>query len=603
MADNIISRLMTGIRMPWQSVNRGMDIDTVSKQLDLMIANGELPSADSVVKELKSRPLENKSKLEVRESDNDKMLWVGGQYFYDYISKFGSSGSIPPYGDPHRDFELDKLWHQEPLLAGAVYSMAAKMTALSWQITGRRNLAKKYAELFARAAHMDGYDWGGFIASVANDFYVLDRGAFIETARDKDARLSPEANRLIGPLAEMGHIDALMCTLTGNRREPMMYVSETTGQRIRFKPGEYMHFASMPSPREADLGIGYSAVSRAYRAAKLLMGLHDYDEQKLSNLPPEGVAAVTGLTMTEFMDALKIWRAAREQNNSLTFPQVLWLIGSQPNAKVGIDFVGFSQLPEHFDRQTVVTQYMNTLALVFGVDAREFWPVSTSSLGTAAESEIQHTKAKGKGSGELISITERHLNGELPDGVDFAYDTRDVEEDKTASEIAAGWIGALLPLYQSQAGIPEDAKQPEPLITKDQFLRLLIDKGVLPDYLSSDNRTAVDDSMVHIKENNTEFSCFVWKDGTLREKRIDPIIVNTVPVSDLPYATISKQEPKQKSKIHGNPIPEQEVEAGTRVTPNAIQSELERWQNSPELAPFALQPDEMPEYVERTLRR
>lgn len=574
----------------WKQLEQ--DIETLSRE----------SGADAPVLEKSSS-----SRLEIRNNDRD-VAFVSA--FSILRNVFRQSEKIPEYGNPERDFHLDALWKQEPILAGAVYSMVAKMTALKWSVTGRRNTALQAAKLFSRAAFIGGYDWGGFISSSANDFYTINRGVFWETPRDGDAQT--------GKLADIGHIDALACELTGNTKFPMIYSSEVTGQQLRFKEGEYIHFSSLPSPREINLGYGFCAVDRAFRAMKLLMGLHDYDDEKLNNLPPEGVAAVTGLTIDEFYDALRLWKAGRERDKSLTFPQVLWLIGSQPNSQVQVNFTGFSQIPESFDRQTVVTQYISTLSLDFGVDAREFWPISSGSLGTASESEIQHLKAKGKGPGEFISTIERHLNGELPDGVDFAFDTQDIEEDANAAAVAKAWIDAFLPLTTAGGAAEEVMK-------KDEFLRLLADKGVIPDYLVNDDRIVVEDSDIHNKEfksdgHSLDYTTFYWEKGILKEKRIPPIIIYSggnnvqVPIADVPgmssdngnghvnidsvadaLALLKQAESdafEPRRNIRGNPIPEDETVRGYRITRNTVRDELQRWREHPVLSEYALSADE-----------
>ena len=478
-------------------------VEGISNTIDKGIHKGVIETLDGsqILKQ------KHKSKLDIRNTTKD-LAFIR---LYSYIKNLTTSNDgIPEYGDSSRDEYLNNFWRQEPILAGAVYSMAAKMTALRWSVTGRKNLATHAAKLLARAMYsINGNDWGGFIASTAQDFYTTDRGVFWETPK--------AGSKLLGKLQELAHIDSLNCTLTGNSKYPMIYQSQVTGQQLKFRPGEFIHFTSMPSPREKDLGIGFCAVSRAYKAAKLLIGLHDYDAEKLANLPPEGIAAITGLTKDEFRDAIDLWNAKRESKNSLTYPQVLWLIGSQPNSQVSVQFAGFSQIPESFDRNDVITQYVNTLALAFGVDAREFWPVSTSSLGTAAESEIQHMKAKGKGPGEFISIVERRINGELPEGVNFGFDTQDIEEDASAAAVAKAWIDAYMPLTKAGGAL-------EDIISKEDFMRLLADKAVLPDYMVHDDRIAVDDDDVHIKSYHaSEVGKYVWNNGILKEVAMHPI--------------------------------------------------------------------------------
>jgi hypothetical protein len=666
---------------------------------------------DAAIKsgEVETGPIESKerlSQLDVRKTDHDLgyNLVYGSmrQWMQDVGTKDGKNRwkHVPAHNNPNRDFFLATVWQDEPILAGAIYSMTAKMAALGWTVTGKRLHATNTARMLSRAAHMGGWDWGGFISSVSNDFYTVNRGTFIETAKDGDPTFAP--------MVDIGHMDALCCSLTGNSLSPVMYSSMETGQILRFKPGEFIHFASLPSPREYDLGAGICAVDRAFRAAQLLMGLHDYDDQKLDNLPPEGVAAVSGLTMDEFQDALKLWHASREAGNSLTFPQVLWLIGSDPSAKVSLDMIGFASLPESFDRKSVVEQYVNTIALCFGVDAREFWSMAGGGLGSAGESEIQHLKAKGKGPGEFISTMERHINGELYDDTDFAFDTQDIEEDANAAAIAKAWIDAFFPLYNlppkqedtmganpkaanpkytysdssafgstnavtkargnpspdkpngqptlptpmlpgvqtggamslgagsagglgnsfaGQSGAANSAKyRAEQVITKDEFLRILADRGVIPDYLVTDERIVVTDTEVHndsFKERYPDdLAKFEWHNGICKEVRVSlgsmwtgqPVIVAQLqPSTNIQDAIIIKEQSleydsvkdaldflREKEQqivaearnIHGDPIPDGEAVRGSSPTRKTLHDELERWRNNPILSKYALTVEE-----------
>jgi hypothetical protein len=636
---NTFQRMKLGVQVGLRAVRNADSIEKVSRNIDKLVEAGAMEEKEAVA---------DKSQLDIRNTKSD-LAYASAYYLLRNFSL--KKDEIPNYGTQQRDTYISKIWREEPILAGAIYSMSAKLTALSWRITGKKNLARKYAKMFSNAEHIGGYDWGGFIASVAQDFYTTDRGVFIET---------PRATGLGSPMVEIGHIDSLCCWLTGNTERPVEYVSDLTGQTIRFKPHEIMHFSSLPSTREIDVGMGFCAVSRALKAAKLLIGLHEYDVEKLNNLPPEGVAAVTGMTMDEFQDAITLWMAKRKQDDSLTFPQVLWLIGSMPGSEVKVNFQGFSQLPESFDREKVVTQYVNTLALCFGVDAREFWPISSGSLGTASESEIQHLKAKGKGAGEFISISERMINGELPEGVDFEFDTQDIEEDMVAANTAQAWISAFLPLYTSKPGSagpvagpgakpggqatnnptgpngpkmtsgegsvltqmkefpnqmpgenPANASEPpaDPIITKDQLLRLLADKGVLPDYMARDDRTVLMDSDIHKEHYQTEeVSRFTWKAGVLTEQRLPPIILySPAEVDSSGVEIIANKEnsdeeippekvPVVKRNIVGNPIPDEEVVRGARITKTTVSDENELWRENPELAEHALTPEEVKKY-------
>lgn len=490
---------------------------------------------------------------------------------------------IPKRGSHAYTLWLDELWKSEPILAGAVYSMVAKMQSLTWKIEGGRYNANQVAEMLARARYMWGYDWAGFIGTSAIDFYTQDNGVYWDTIRSKEW----------GRLTDLAHIDTRNCLQTGNVNRPMYYRSSITNDEHYYKPDEYIHFGSMPLPSERDFGMGLCAVSRAARAARLLMSLHDYDTEKLSNLPPEGVAAVTGLTDREFRQAIALWKAEREKNQSLTFPQVLWLIGSSPGAKVSVDLTSFSSLPESWDRETVITQYVNTLAMCFGVDAREFWAMSTAALGTAAEAEVQHLKARGKGGGEFITMVEAAINAEIPDNVTFAFDTQDIEEDLISANIAAAWINAYFKLYFPgvQAGVPVEG-----VIDAQTFKRLLSDKGVLPEWAVGDERIAVQAHQVH-KEEYEDLVRFIWYAGKISESKIAHLSMRLGESASaarrlkqaeiLPALEAGQEIEDDAPIIRGVPIAESEVERGTRVTRKAVESALAMWTEIPELAAYA----------------
>lgn len=567
-----------------------IDMGSVAKQLDDLIASNQLPTATEIEDRFApvTKETDNVSQLDIRRTQKNIMYAAMYSSLRSWIGRTKSILDNYDYNDVTRDFALAEIWKMEPIMAGAVYSMCAKFSALSWNITGKRLPAKRYATILSEAAHMGGYGWGAYVSSVANDFYTTNRGTFSETAKIGDP--------LYGQLGELGHIDALNCTLTGNSQYPVEYWSDTTGQHIRFQPGEFFHFSSLPSPREMHVGAGFCAVDRSLRALKLLMGLHQYDDEKLSNLPPEGVCAVTGLTLEEFNDALALWKAARQKDKSLIFPQVLWLLASQPNAEISVNMTPFSSLPEAFNRKEVVDQYATTLAVCFGIDVREIWTIASGGgLGSAGESEIQHMKAKGKGPGEFVTAMEREINGELPDGVDWRFDTQDIEEDANQAAIAKAWIDAYMPLYnlppaansdQTGAvakanprpdkpngaptlpttplpkadtggdmtfggGQPNTPRQAEQVIKLKDFQRLLADKGVLPQWMVADDRHMYTDTSVHVSKDlhPDDVTKIVWDGhtGILKEERVYLGSFHSEP--DVPVAAVAKSESEDDEKL------------------------------------------------------
>jgi hypothetical protein len=104
-----------------------------------------------------------------------------------------------------------------------------------------------------------------------------------------------------------------------------------------------------------------------------------------------------------------LYNARREAKQQTTFKGLLWLAAqSSPINPIDVRLTPFAGIPESFDRQWAVNQYVYTLSLDFGVDVREFWPASQTGA-TKAEAEIQAQKP-GKASGACChQWSERQL--------------------------------------------------------------------------------------------------------------------------------------------------------------------------------------------------
>ena len=110
--------------------------------------------------------------------------------------------------------------------------------------------------------------------------------------------------------------------------------------------------------------------------------------------------------------------------------------GVDPAQPATADFVSFATLPDAFNELETTNIYANIVALSFGVDVREFWPISGGALGSATETLIMHQKARGKGVGDIIGAIERALNWKVfPPSVTFSFDFKDDEEDLLSANI------------------------------------------------------------------------------------------------------------------------------------------------------------------------
>ncbi len=408
------------------------------------------------------------------------------------ISMFARrADDCPPLGDDARDGYLRKIWKTEPIMSGAIYAFVSKLRALGWTLEGGRNKVSQWTKILHEAE--DGQGWNVFISKIVEDYLTTDDGSFIELGK-KHRNGSVEA---------LFHIDSVRCQLLGAGHA---VYKDFEGNLHPLKPGDYAHFCSMPSPNEDMKGKGFCFVSRALKAAKLLLALHQYEAEKLENLPPEGIATITGLTPKQVEKAFELYKAKRQSRDQLTFPGILWLVGN-PMApggagQVKVDLVPFSNLPEQFDRQGLIETYAKTLAADLGTDVSEFWQPERGGFGPSkGEVTIQHQKAKGKGTGEVIVCLERLLNWYvLPEGVLFAFDAQDDEDDLRRAGIQKIEIANVKELA-------EPLSEEGGIITLQEAREILVSKQILPeDYAFREEATAVDTESEGSAEGQAEKS-------------------------------------------------------------------------------------------------
>lgn len=383
---------------------------------------------------------------------------------------------IPVYGDWRRDSYLKRMWLQEPILAGAVYAIVAKIGALSWTITGPADTVDHYVALINTWDGLEG-NWQPGIQKFTQALLTLDRGAFVECIR--------EGGTPAGEFLGFRTIDPLRCRPNPNDPEyPILFKSYETSQWEKVPAGLVAHQAIMPTPHDSYHGIGFSPVSRALTAANILLLLSQHDQEKLSNLPPQGIATVSGIGKKTLMEAFTIYKAQRQNQGSTVWPGILWLFGPSIGGSTGdvsVTLTSFSQLPDQFDRGLIYEIYVKTLAICFGVDVSEFWQVEHRGI-TKAEALVQHVKAKGKGPGDVALGIERWVNRVLPPGVVFEFDKRDDDEDRKRAERAEVVSRYLMNMVK--LGI----------LSPEQGLQVATAEGVIPPEVFRGPRVVREDS-------------------------------------------------------------------------------------------------------------
>jgi len=167
------------------------------------------------------------------------------------------------------------------------------------------------------------------------------------------------------------------------------------------------------------------------------MDIARFQQEKLGSRPPRGIILVRkGATAQEIMTAFYL---ANEQNDNAGLSRFAKLVCLAPRGGRGeldVDILDLASLPDGFNEETSTTLGMYTIALAFGVDARELWPATVSGA-TKADAMIQHLKARGKGQGQILASIERQINWKfLPPSLHFEFDFQDDEQDALHADIS-----------------------------------------------------------------------------------------------------------------------------------------------------------------------
>jgi len=379
------------------------------------------------------------------------------------------AGAVPVWGkQPERDRVLRQLVRARgmDLLAGAMSSFVKKMNGLNWTIEGPERTAKRWQWILARQSEM-GKGWLHLLPKGTQDYLSQDKGAFWEIVR---------ATKMPGqPIVSIAHLDSVRCTATNDPDFPVIYLDKKNDKHI-LRDDQVIHILDMPSPGEDDQNLGMCAVSRVLASAVVIQEMLAFKEEKLSTRPVPGIAIAKGITDGQLAEAL---RKASEQDvkehGRLLYRGFPIIAAMSADYEAGVDLVEFRSIPDGFNFVDETTFFIYTLALAFGVDAREFWPATVTGA-TKADALVQAQKARGKGPGEFINQIEFQLNMKvLPKGCTFRFDFQDDEEDRLQTEIRAMKVEMVRDLWEPS---PVDLQG---MITLEEARNLLVDMDILPE--------------------------------------------------------------------------------------------------------------------------
>ena len=363
-----------------------------------------------------------------------------------------------------RDMYLRAHVRKNPNIAGILNSVIDIDKNRGWRLVGGRNQVARFTEMlhgFEVAPGMRG--WRPGISFSSQSFWESNMGFVTELGRDG----------IDGPIRKLYTVDPVRCKLTGNVDFPLEYTSTKSKSAKRFWRGDdFFRGASNISNDESLHGLGYCAVDRALTLSKLMLALYEHDFEEMGSRAPRGLLLLQGISQTSWNTAME----ARDANLDSVGYDYYGALAVLASAAKNIDakLLSLSQLPKGFNMREFMDMLMYGLALCFGYDPSEFWPVQFGALGRGTEMEVQHEKATGKGRLDFPLTYQEQLQDFLPPTLEFMFDQRDEKGDLLHASVNQAWVNVVKGMYES--GLSQGA----PLLTAPEARVLLADYGVIP---------------------------------------------------------------------------------------------------------------------------
>jgi hypothetical protein len=373
-----------------------------------------------------------------------------------------------------RDGWLNEFWRLEPHWSGIVKQVVLVDSARPWTLTGGRNQVRRYANVLHFANN--GKGWRHYFRQESLAYRVTDLGPITEIGRWGRN----------GPMTAIYHTDPTRCRWSSKNNAPLWYYPPR-GRRQAWRDRDFFNITSLPNIDEKMLGLGWCSTSGAFQLVKILYGVLMHDQEMIGARMPRGILFLNGIEEDQWDTALEARDAESTQQERQYYGGVMILAGLGAQDASGT-MMALSQLPANFDRGLFLDQVIFGYSLLVGYDPREFWPVSSGSLGTARETETQHRKSATKGTLEFPHAWQEQFQKELPETLHFEFEERDTDAQMMLAELALVWTEVLSALTKG------DQVTQESILDAEQAMTILVNKGIVPaEWTATEEETVVSD--------------------------------------------------------------------------------------------------------------
>lgn len=362
---------------------------------------------------------------------------AGGAAFDLWAVSAGRLPLLPAWGTRARERSL-RAWDREDyqlLWSSAVAGLLNRWASVQWEIksdddtSGENGIGDSYHEILTQAQF--GLGWTTFVKMIGREFLRHDIGAFIEIIGAGDP-MKPLTGQVIG----IAHLDSLRCIPTGDPEYPVIYYA-IDGKMHRMHRTRVYQLVDMPDGDESYPGVGRCALSRAITVLEREVLMNQYIRVSLDDEPKPGIALASGMNEETRNKAFANYLKEQQRDAKQPWGRTAWLYSLDAKSNpVTVEFKAFAEPPEKFDFREYTELNVNALALALGVDKLDLWELTSSALGSGQQSAIMASKSKGRTFGAFLVEFERFMNELMPDSLEFAFNTRDSQDDMETARAA-----------------------------------------------------------------------------------------------------------------------------------------------------------------------